>query len=151
MCWRIREARVTIEATPRPQTDEDLAWDSLQPLLQLDRVVAGVEDEQGDDALFKSAQQSLDLLGGDYVGVLGGPDALHVHGGGPTLADEAQLCDELVGPAGHDGLAGGVSRRMVVVSSVWAAFGVASGPHARVHGVDGRVTPSERMAGQKLP
>jgi hypothetical protein len=81
-CGRIREARVTVETAPRPQTDEDLARASLEPSLQLDRVVARVEDEQGNNPFFKPTQQSLDLLGGDYVGVLGWPEALYV----PTRA-----------------------------------------------------------------
>ncbi len=66
----------------------------------------GVEDEQRNGLYFyEPAQQDLHLLGGDLVGVLGGPDALYVHGGGPTLADEVELCDELVGPSGHDRMA----------------------------------------------
>jgi hypothetical protein len=77
----------------------------------------GVEDEQGNGLYFSEpAQQNLHLLGGHLVGVLGGPEALHVEGGGPTLADEVELCDELVGPSGHDRLAGRVARRMVIVA-----------------------------------
>src|SRR5215208_4070612 len=41
------EARITVEATSCPQTDEDLARASLKPLLQLDGIVASVEDEKG--------------------------------------------------------------------------------------------------------
>jgi hypothetical protein len=44
---RIREARVAVEAPPRPQTDEDLARISLQPLLELHGIVTRIEDEQG--------------------------------------------------------------------------------------------------------
>jgi hypothetical protein len=77
----------------------------------------GVEDEQGNGLYFSEpAQQNLHLLGAHLVGVLGGPEALHVEGGGPTLADEVELCDELVGPSGHDRLAGRVARRMVRVA-----------------------------------
>ncbi len=55
-------------------------------------------NSNGRDPFFKPTQQSLDLLGGDHAGVLGGPDALlYVHEGGPALADEVELCDELVG------------------------------------------------------
>ena len=41
---------------------------------------------------------------------------------------------------------------MVVVASLGAGFRVASGPHARVHGVDGRrrCAPCERMAGEQF-
>lgn len=54
-------------------------------------------------------QQDLHLLGADHIGILFRSDALHVHGSSPTLAGEAQLCDELVGPSGDDRLAGGVA------------------------------------------
>src|SRR5215208_7717275 len=48
------EARIGVEATPGPQTDEDLARSPFQPLLHLlDGIVAGVEDEQG-EGLFPS-------------------------------------------------------------------------------------------------
>jgi hypothetical protein len=40
------ETRISVEATPGPQTDEDLARTSLKPLLQLHRIVSSVEDEQ---------------------------------------------------------------------------------------------------------
>jgi hypothetical protein len=45
VCGRIREARIAVEAAPRSQTDEDLARASLEPSLDLDRVVASIEDE----------------------------------------------------------------------------------------------------------
>ena len=98
MRWRIREAGGTVEATSRPQAHEDLAVAPLESLLQLHGIVARVEDEQGDDPFFQPTHQSLDLLCGDHVGVLGGSETPHVHGGAPTLAHEVELCDELVGP-----------------------------------------------------
>jgi hypothetical protein len=61
------------------------------------------------------------------------------------------LCDELVGPSGDDRLAGGVPRRVVVVAALGTALGIAARPYAHIHGEDGRVTPGERMASQKLP
>src|SRR5215216_2538550 len=127
----------------------------LQCSLHLDGVVARIEDEQGDAiSFFEPTQQSLDLLGGDHVGVLGGPEALYVHGGGPALAHEVEPCNELVGPSCDDGLSGRVTGRMVVVvAALGTRLRVASGPHARVHGVDGRLPfgTGERMAGQELP
>ena len=98
VCGRIREARVAVEAMPPSQADEDLARAPFEPPLQLDG-----------PSFFEPTQQSLDLLGGDRVRFLVRPDALHVHRGGPDLAHEAQLRDELVGPPGDDGLAGGVA------------------------------------------
>jgi hypothetical protein len=155
---RITETRVAVEATPRSQPHEDLARAPLQPRLQFDGVVARVEDEQGDSGLLfvfflEPTQQYLHLPGGDQVGVLGGPDTLHVHGSGPTLAHKVELCDELVGPACDDGLAGGVAGRMVIVAALGARLGVTAGPHARVHGVDGHLPfgTGERMAGQEPP
>ena len=47
MGGRTGEARVAVEATPRSQADEDLARAPFEPLLQLDGIVASVEDEQG--------------------------------------------------------------------------------------------------------
>jgi hypothetical protein len=44
-----------------------------------------------------------------------------------------------------------VARRMVVVAALGAALRVASGPYAHIHGVDGRVSPRERMAGEQAP
>jgi hypothetical protein len=51
VCGRAGEVRITVEATTCAQTDENLARATLKPLLQLDGIVARVEDEQG-DALF---------------------------------------------------------------------------------------------------
>src|SRR5919107_3137252 len=145
---RVAEARIAVEAAPGAQAEEYLARTALQCSLHLDGVVARVEDEQGDGlSLFEPTQQSLDLLGGDHVGVLGGPEALYVHGGGPALAHEVEPCNELVGPSCDDGLSGRVTGRMVVVAALGTRLRVASGPHARVHGVDGRLPfgAGERM------
>jgi hypothetical protein len=154
VCGRIREARVPVEAAPRSQAEEDLARAPLQPPLHLDGVVARVEDEKRDGLyFFEPTQQCLHLPCGDHVSVLGWSNTLHVHGGGPTLAGKAQLCDELVGPACNDGLAGGVAGWMVVETALGTALSIAPGPHAGVHGVDGRLPfgTGERMVGQELP
>jgi hypothetical protein len=147
------EARIGVEAAPGPQTDEDLARTSLKPLLQLHGIVARIKDEQG-DSFFSSepAQQSLYLLGGDHVGVLHGMDAQYVHRSGPTLADEAEPRDELVGPSSYDGLPRRVARRMIVVAALGAALRVAAIPHAYVHSVDWRCfASSKRMASEQSP
>jgi hypothetical protein len=154
---RVAQARVAVEAAPGAQADEDLAGAPLQSLLHLDGIVARIEDEQRGSVSptrRKGPPQEIPhLLCGDRVGVLGGSEAPHVHRSGPALAHEAQLCNELEGPPGDDGLTGGVPRRMVVVSSLGAALRIAAVPHARVHGVDGRLPlgTSEWKAGQKLP
>ncbi len=135
---RIAQVGVAVEAPPRPQA-----------------VVARVENEQGSGLsgrlLSESAQQSPDLLGGDRVRFLIRTDALHVYRGGPALAHEAQLCDELVGPACDDGLACGVAGWMVVEAALGARLRIAAGPHAHVHGVDGLLVlcPGERVTGEQ--
>jgi hypothetical protein len=149
------EARVGIKAAARPQADEDLAWRALDSLLELQRIVPSVEDEQRDGAALPrgSTKQGFDLLGGESIDFPIRMEARYVYWGRPTLADEVELGDELVGPSGHDGLSGGVTRRVVVVAALWAALGVASGPYAHVHGVDGMfiLASGERMTGEQPP
>jgi hypothetical protein len=152
---RTGKARIAEEAASCPQPDEDLARPILQYSLQLDGVVACVEDEQGNAASHgPSPEQFPDLLRGERVSLLFRMDAPDVHRSGPALADEIELRDELVGPSGDDGLAGGVARWMIVLSSLGAALRVAALPHANVHSVDGRFPyegcSGERMAGQEL-
>src|SRR5215207_3229017 len=153
----VAQARVAVEAAPGAQAEEDLARAPLQSLLHLDWVVARIEDEQRDSVSPTRRkgppQERPHLLGGDRIGVLGGTESSHIHGSGPTLAHEAQLCDELVGPARHDGLAGGVPRRMVVVAALGAALRIVAVPHAHINGVDEGLAFSagERMAGQEFP
>jgi hypothetical protein len=149
VCGSLREARVTVEAPPRSQADEDLARTPFEPSLDLDRVVARVEDEKGDNPFFKPTQQCLHLPTSNLVSILCGADALYVHGSGPTLAHEVQLCYELVGPSCDDGLAGRVSGRMVVETTLGAAFRVAAIPHTNIYGVDGRFALSKWVAGEK--
>jgi hypothetical protein len=149
------EARIGVEATPCPQTDEDLTRTSLQCLLHLDGVVASVEDEQRSDTLFRREAQKkrFDLLGGHLVGVLGGAHASHVYGDRPALAGEVEPSDELVGPSSHDRLTGRVAGRMVIVAALGTALRVAAIPHAHVHGVDGRgcSAANEGMADEQFP
>jgi hypothetical protein len=147
------EARIGVEAATSPQTDEDLARSSLQPPLQLDGIIASVEDKQGSDPLLLSreTEKCFDLLGSDLIGVLRRADALYVHGGCPALADEIELCDELVGPARYYRLPRRVARRMVVESALRATLCIAAIPHAHVHGIYGGFASSERMVGEQPP
>jgi hypothetical protein len=108
--------------------------------LYLDGIVASVEDEQGSGSLLfvllsREVQKRFHLLGGNLVGVLPRAHALYVHGSGPALANEIELCDELVGPPCYDRLPGGVAGRVMVVPTLGATFCVAAIPHAHVHGV----------------
>ena len=153
MRGRITEARVAVEATPCPQAHEDLARTPLEPPLQLHGVVARVEDEQGDGlSCIEPTQQSPDLLRGDLIRFLVWPDALHAYWGGPALAHEVEIGDELVGPPSYDRLAGGVARRMVIVAALGTRLGVAAYPHACVHGKDGCLPfgVGERMADEQV-
>jgi hypothetical protein len=117
---RASKARISVEATPSPQTDEDLARTSLEPLLELHRIVASIEYEQRSGPLLLflvlmwEAHKRFDLISSHLVGVLRRTEALHVHGGNPALANEIELCDELVGSTRHDRLPSRVARRMVV-------------------------------------
>jgi hypothetical protein len=58
MRGRIGEARIAVEATPRPQADEDLARATLQCPLQFDGVLTCVEDEQSEAASPSSSRPS---------------------------------------------------------------------------------------------
>jgi hypothetical protein len=99
------------------QPYQDVGAVSLQAALQLDGVVARVEHEQRDRpaAPKPPRQQVLDLSHGHVVCVFLRTEAPRVRGGDPRIALEGESCDQLVGPAGDDGLSGGVPRRMVVV------------------------------------
>ena len=140
--------RVGVEAAPGAQPDENGRSAAREAPLQLHGIVASVEDEQGHAAfaLGQPVEQGHHLPGGHLVGVLRRADPPRVHGGHPTLPREADLGDPLVGPAGHDGLAGGVARGMVVEAALGARLGVAACPHAHVHGVDRRSLASEGVA-----
>jgi hypothetical protein len=98
-------------------------------------------------------QKRFHLLGSHFIGVLRRAHALHIEGGGPTLADEVELGDKLVGPSSHDGLTGRVARRMIIVAALGTRLRIAAIPHAHVHGVDGRcsASSSKRMANEQSP
>jgi hypothetical protein len=151
VCGRIREARVAVEAPPRSQTDEDLARASLELSLQLDRVVARVEDEQGDAPSPSSSRTSKasTCSAATTLASWAGRTRSTSTGAVQLSRTMVELCDDLVGPPGDDGLAGGVAGRMIVVAALATRLGVAAIPHARVNGVDGRVPfgASERIAG----
>lgn len=151
---RTTEARIAVEATPRTQADEELAYGTLQSLLELDGVVSGVKDEQGDAprAIVHSGsyEQPLELSTGDLLVRM---DASHIHGGSPTLADEAELGDELVGPPRHDGLPGGVAGGMIIVVALGAGLRIGPGPYAHVHGIYGMLVLAcgEWISVEQLP
>jgi hypothetical protein len=116
-------------------TDEDLGAGVGQVGGKPDGVVAGVEDEYRDrPAGFEPGDEVFYLGGGDGPGVLVGVDAAHVYGRGPGVVLPVELGDEAVVPAGHDGFAGGVTRRVVVEAAFGAAFGVAARPAGAVDG-----------------
>jgi hypothetical protein len=85
---RSSEARLGVEATPCPQTDEDLARRTpLQPLLHLDGIVAGVEDEQGSGPLLgRPAQKRFHLLGGHLVSIPRGAETRSTSTGAVQLS-----------------------------------------------------------------
>lgn len=86
-----RGRRISVEATPGAQPNQDLRAALLEPLLQFDGVVARVEDKQRDRCcglflLGQPAEQPFHLLAGDCVGVVRGRYALDVHTGAVQLS-----------------------------------------------------------------
>ena len=72
----------------------------------------------------------------------------------PPRELEADLGDELVCPAGDDGLTRRVSGWMVVVSSLWTCFGIATRPRSGVCRINWSVVlviVDYRVAGQEIP
>ena len=67
MRGRIGEARIAVEATPRPQADEDPARATLQRPLQLRGVVARAEDEQGTASTVKERLSSFSICSAAIV------------------------------------------------------------------------------------
>ena len=116
---------------------------ALEILLQFHGIVACIEDEQrwlaatGIPAV-ETAHQCPYLFGCRLVRVLLRGNAPHIDRRDPGIALEAEFCDELVGPAGDDGLAGGVAAGVVVIPASGTGFGVAAGPRTLVDCVDSR-------------
>jgi hypothetical protein len=132
-----RPLRVGIEAPPRTQSNQKLHARAFETLLELDGIVARVEDEERRTPLplRQSLKQGPHPLCGDLVLVLGRMETPEIQRGNPTVALEAQLGNELVGPSSDDRLACRVTGRMVVETPLGTALGVAAGPDTHVHGV----------------
>ena len=142
--FEIELVAVAARAPHRPRLDllrggvEDPGWSATAPglragpfqsALQLHRIVASVEDEHAAGLwLGQPSHQGPHLRGGDLVGVLRRLYPPGIDGRNPRVALEAELGHELVGPAGNDGLAGGVAGRVVVVPPLGARLRVAAGP-----------------------
>ena len=142
---------VGVEAAIGTEPDQDGDRHLGQSQAHCDRVVAGVEDEQREAAPTRPPpDQSRDLRDRDGVGVLGWVDPPDIQWGGPAIPSETELDQPLVGPAGHDRLAGRVARWVVVVATLGAGLGVAARPDAHVDRVDW-LTVGQRMLGQQHP
>ncbi len=104
--WRALPPRVGIEASARPQANQQLCVASLEPLLQLHRTIAGLKYEKWDAARRgQPIEQPLHRLGSDLVCVLTRMGTARLHRSDPAGTGEAQLSNELVGPSGDDRLA----------------------------------------------
>jgi hypothetical protein len=100
------EARIGIEATPSSQTDEDLARALLEPLLQLHGIVEEASKTNWErSVLFRAGPAKPSPAWRPPRWCPWRAGCAPRRGAGPTLADEVELCDELVGPSGHDRLA----------------------------------------------
>ncbi len=140
--------RLAVEAAIAVQADEECDRRVAPLMCQLDLIVAGVEDEEGHGGGGRQLiEQRRHLRDGGDRGRLLQRDALHIDGGGPTLASEAEPGDPLIGPALDDGCTVQVARRVVIEAALWAGGGVAARPHAYVHRVH-RLSAFQRMAQQ---
>jgi hypothetical protein len=118
----LRCGGIAIEAAPGAQPHQESSPAITESLLQLRRIVAGVEDEQGLRPLAGEAlEYTSDLVDGKRISVLDRMHPPHVEGSRPAIALEAELSEPLVGPPGDDGLASRVARRMVPRSGLASA------------------------------
>jgi len=109
--------------------DQDLGGAAFEISLQPDGIVASVKDEQGWFTAFAALSgEAAHLRYGRIIAILIWRNTTRVHRGDPRVAGEADLGDELVGPASDDGLSVRVPGWMVVISSLGAALGIAAGP-----------------------
>lgn len=96
---------VGVEGAVGVQPHQDVGALTLQAALQLDGIVARLEDEQGRGTAARGAlQQVLHLSHGHVVGVFLRAHAPRIHRGDPRVALEGKPGDQLVGPACDDGL-----------------------------------------------
>ncbi len=140
--------RVRIEAPPSTQAHQESGARLTKRLRQLDRVVASVADEPGHGVVGgQVGEEGGDLLGSHRIALLLRAHPPHAHGSGPTLPREAQLGNPGIGPAGDDGLARRMTRRMVVPAPFGAGLRVAAGPDADIHRVD-QLTVNQGLGGK---
>jgi len=145
-----RGVGIGVEATVLAQAHQGRHARLAQVKRQLHRVIAGVEDEQGDRAVGgQGARPLFDLRRRHAVRVLAGAHAPHIEGRRPAIAGQAQVVEPRVGPTRDDGLACRVARRVVVVAPRGAGLGVATRPDAVVDGVDRRPV-GQRVARQEV-
>ena len=144
--------RVGGEAAITAQPDQDRRLGIPEAQCQLDRVVAGVEDKEGNGGITggEPTDTSFDLLNGHSMGILGRMDPLNVERSRPAIASEAELGEPLVGPASNDGLPVGVAGGMVIEATVRARLGIATRPDADVDGKDA-LAVLQRVAGHDCP
>src|SRR5262249_32285254 len=63
-------ARVSVETPSRAQANQNGGASLTQRLGELDRIVAGIENEPGQRALsWQGGEEGRDLLGGDHIGI----------------------------------------------------------------------------------
>src|SRR5665811_90929 len=107
-----------------------------EPITERDAVVAGVEDEERDlTVIGQQGDEPLHLIDGGGHTIHGRREAQGVEWSCPAVRSPVQLADPLIGPPGHDGLAGGVLGRRVVEAPFGTALGVTavSYTHLRAH------------------
>src|SRR5262249_26278480 len=116
---------------------------------QLSRLIACIEDEDGQlSALRRALQQLFDLLDGDQIHVVIGLESTDLPRSCPTVMREADLGNPMVGPACYNRLSGRVTGRMMVKGAFGTGFRVTTSPDTGIDRVD-RLACFQRMLGQE--
>ncbi len=145
--------RVGGEAAAGPQADQARDRRVRHGQSQLHGVIARIEAEDRQRAVPGSGRRLLqprtDLLSGHRIDVLAGDQSTHAQRRGPPRTAVGHLHQPGIVPTRDNGLPVGVAVGGRIVAALWAGFGIAARPDARIDGVPSGVG-RERMGGDEL-